>query len=220
MYFNLDKQKKIFFKYFVIFFLFAFLVINWGDVSWLFNYKVVTKIVGDFLQKITFSVSKQGGGGTRKLLERQETKCVFSEKTDWLEIPKINLSVPIIFPKKENKEIDFEKLLDEGAVFYPSSSLPGEKGETIILGHSAPLNWPKVRYEWIFSRLSELEKGDEIIIYYDYCKYRYIVFDKKILNKGESIPVFNNQDNVLVLTSCWPPGKDYKRIIVGAKIKY
>ena len=106
-------------------------------------------------------------------------------------------------------------------VHYPGSTLPGIKGQTIILGHSAPLGWPKIRYDWVFTNLAHLDKGDKIFVYFNHKKYTYSVKGKLFLNRGEDLPsrLLTNSENMLVLISCWPPGKDFKRIAVNAEIK-
>jgi sortase (surface protein transpeptidase) len=67
-------------------------------------------------------------------------------------------------------------------VLFPDSALPGQIGQTIILGHSAPQNWPKRKYDWVFSRLNELEKEDDVIFNFNQKEYIYRVKSKKFLN--------------------------------------
>ena len=43
------KSAKKIFKIAVMIYLASFLVINWSDVSWIFNYKTVSGLVSDFL---------------------------------------------------------------------------------------------------------------------------------------------------------------------------
>ena len=111
-----------------------------------------------------------------------------------------------------------QKALNIGVVLFPDSVLPGESGQTIILGHSAPVGWPKIKYDWIFSRLNELTEGDEIIVYFNNRKYAYVVSRKVFLERGEEISEdgLTNDENMVVLISCWPPGKDLRRIAVEA----
>jgi LPXTG-site transpeptidase (sortase) family protein len=108
--------------------------------------------------------------------------------------------------------------LNKGVVLYPQSTLPGESGQTIILGHSAPANWPKIKYDWIFSRISDLEENDEIFLYFNQRKFSYYVKQKIFLEKGEELPGgLTGFKNTLILISCWPPGKDLRRIAVVAE---
>ena len=143
----------------------------------------------------------------------------FYEREDGLEIPKIDISAPLIFARSGDKK-EIEASLDLGVVHFFDSALPGEIGETVILGHSAPPGWPKIKYDWVFSRINELENGDEIIFFFDNKKFNYFVTNKFFLEKGEEIPEYSaSSENVLILISCWPPGKDVKRIAVEARMK-
>jgi len=106
-------------------------------------------------------------------------------------------------------------------VHFPDSVLPGEIGQTIILGHSAPPSWPNIKYYWVFVRISELAEGDEIFVFFNNREYRYTVARKFFLERGEEIsqdPLTDNT-NVLLLISCWPPETGTRRIAVEAELK-
>lgn len=205
--FSREGAKKLF-KPFILLFLVNFLIINWSDISWMFNYKVISGIVSDFFEKIS---SKSDN-----IAQLEETD--YFNKENSLEIPKIGVLAPLIIVEDSNEK-DFDKELDEGVIFFPSSALPGQAGQTIILGHSAHSNWPKVKYDWVFSRLNELEEKDEINFYFNHQKYTYYVKKKSFLRKGEEIPNGSTySENTLLLISCWPPGENFKRIIVEATL--
>lgn len=195
------ELKKLW-RVFILVFLVSFLIINWNDVSWIFNLRTVSRILTGFFQK-----------------ENKNTLSSHQEfgKENGIEIPKIEISAPLIFVAEEN---DVLKNLDRGVVHFPDSVLPSEIGQTIILGHSAPPDWPKIKYDWVFSRINELEKGDEILIYFNNQRYSYSVTKKTFLEKEEQFPENGLTDfqNMLVLISCWPPGKDIKRIAVEATL--
>jgi sortase A len=110
------------------------------------------------------------------------------------------------------------KDLDKGVIYYPGSVYPGQVGQIIILGHSAPVGWPKIKHDWVFSNLEKLEIGDSIMIDLNNKQYTYIVKKKAIIAAGADVPAYNSDINVLTLISCWPPGKDYQRIAVQAEL--
>lgn len=201
-------SKKIW-KYFVFIFLVNFLIFNWNEVSWIFNYKAVSEIVQSFFQKnnpIAISNSFK------------DAAIGYSDSENNLEIAKIGISAPLISATDEK---DVNKDLSGGVVIFPGSVFPGERGQTIILGHSAPSSWPKINYTWVFTRLDELKEGDEIILHFNHQKLTYYVAEKTFLNKGEEI---NQRDltsskNTLVLISCWPPSTGLKRIALRAVLK-
>jgi len=197
-------MNKTFLKYFLLFFLLVFLILNWGKISWLFNYKVLFQFLPKPVEKTKIENPPV-----------PETKCESSEKEDSIEILKLGISAPLVFVLNEN---EIHKALDSGVVHFPGSALPGEIGEIIILGHSAPPGWPKIKYDWVFSQIQNLEPGDLIILNFKKCKFSFEVSDKRILLREGEIPKEWKIEGkpILVLISCWPPGEDLKRIAVMA----
>jgi LPXTG-site transpeptidase (sortase) family protein len=197
------KGLKKLLKPFILLFLINFLIINWNDISWIFNYRVISGATSKFLEVLA----------NEKNFINELNQTNYSQKENSLEIPEIGVTAPLIII--ENSNNNFDKELDRGVVLFPNSVLPGEMGQTIILGHSAPSNWPKVNYEGVFSNIADLEEKDEIILYFNHQKYTYSVNQKIFLEKGEEIP--NNTEtsgNTLLLISCWPPGKNIQRVII------
>jgi len=168
------------------------------------------------------SIDKNGplfiSASQRKLIKEME--CFFNVKENSISIPKIRIEAPLVFLDTSEKQ-DFKKALDKGVVHYPESELPNKEGTTIFLGHSAPLGWPKIRYDWVFSNLNQLETRDLVYIIFNNCQYDYRVLGKYFLDKGEELPEDNlsreNGSN-LILISCWPPGQDHRRIAILAEI--
>jgi len=143
----------------------------------------------------------------------------FTEKENSIEIPKIDIIAPLVSAESTDTK-DLKKSLDKGVVLYPQSALPGENGQVFILGHSAPSGWPKIKYDWVFSRLNDLEKDDEVFINFQHKRYIYKIIQKIFLEKGEKIPDnVSDSKSVLYLISCWPPGRDIRRIAVEAYLK-
>lgn len=212
IYESIKKELGKFVGLFLILYLIVFIVLNM--TGWLVRPKPI-EVSPEIIDSIVDSNENET---TEKKQEDQEPECVFSEKPDSIFIPKINIEAPLIFLNEQGA--DFLKALDRGVVHYFESDLPGEPGETIFLGHSAPIGWPKIRYDWVFSDLNKLESQDEIHISYKSCKYIYQVSTKYFLDKGEKLPDdLTNSENVLVLISCWPPGKNIQRIAIQAVIR-
>ena len=212
---NIKNIKRLW-KPFVFLFLLSFLIINWGDISQIFpyfSYRVVWARISEPFIKISAAMDS--------LITLEEKNYDYLAKDDYfykegiIEIPKIRIEAPVIFLEQTDKK-DFEEALERGVLYYPNSALPGEEGSAIILGHSAPSNWPKINYDWVFNDLNKLETGDIIYIFFNYQRYNYKVRNKFFFDKGEEIPLpdLTNFKSVLTLLSCWPPGKDQKRIAV------
>jgi LPXTG-site transpeptidase (sortase) family protein len=244
-----EQEIEKLWKPFVVVLVFSFLIINWADVSWVFNYRAVSNVALEYFQTALAgnsaeeeeiaAGSDEGEGeilrGAQNDEERGEIAAsrssaprndeeageeVYVNLSNRIEIPKIGILAPLIFVNNSNNGYLHDKL-DSGVVHFPGSAKPGESGQTIVLGHSAPPNWPKIKYDWVFSRLNELSKGDQIILFYNNQKYVYSVTRKVFLNKGEEMPEqgLTNNNNTLISISCWPPGKDYKRIAVESALK-
>jgi len=233
------NTKKII-KVAVLIYLASFLIINWNDVSWIFNYKEVSGLVEDFfnpyptIDASTMNAYFYPNHSPAKILPEQnlgvqgqnttsqavsDVKTNYTDKQNTLEIPKISLSVPIIFSTSTDKT-SLAKDLDQGVVYYPGSVYPGQIGQIIILGHSAPPGWPTIKHDWVFTNLDKLSAGDTISIDLNNKQYTYVVKQKTIIQRGADVPTdsLSANNNVLTLISCWPPGKDYQRITVEAEL--
>src|SRR3989339_718071 len=149
------KARKIL-KFAIAIYVASFLVFNWNNVSWIFNYKAVGGIVSDFFNPYpSISASSMGayfypnrnsGSGSGLM----NVRTTYTDKQNTLEIPKLSLSTPIIFSASTEKNV-LEKDLESGVIYYPGSVYPGQEGQIVILGHSAPVGWPDIKYQWVIA---------------------------------------------------------------------
>jgi len=210
------KFDKTLWKFFLLFFILIFILFNWNRILLFFNYQ----IIGHNVSEILSSNREESEPSTDNLNNGNGSGIKSEKKQDYLDIPKISLSATIV-PQKNNSVREAKNLLKKGTLLYFDSARPGEKGKTIILGHSAPPGWPDINYENVFSKLNDLENGDRILIHYQGREYAYYVFAKKIFFPKEEKKALNVSDSdksVLVLITCWPPGKNYKRLAVFARL--
>ncbi len=228
-----NKNAKKILKLAVLIYLASFLIINWNDISWIFNYQEVSGLVSDFFNpypSIDASTMDQyfypnhsqnvvAPQPAETKSNSKDVKTTYTDKQNTLEIPKISLSVPIVFATSTNPNV-IHSQLDSGVVYYPGSVYPGQNGQIVILGHSAPPGWPTIKHDWVFTNLDKLKAGDTVSIDLNNKQYTYVVKQEAIIKRGSDVPVdsasINN--NVLTLISCWPPGKDYQRITVQAEL--
>ncbi len=142
-----------------------------------------------------------------------------SNGASYISVPTIGVNAPISFTESTSQKV-FASLLNVGVLHYPESALPGDIGTTIILGHSAPPNWPKIRYDSVFNKLKDLKVGNEIIIDFQGEKYKYLVKNTYFLKAGEDLtPLLTFNKSMVLLVSCWPPGHNLQRIVVEAELK-
>jgi len=216
----LKEEIKRFFGFFFFLFFIIFIAVNWGTIKGIFDYQNIYKeIINSFKKEKKLVNIPEVSLETPRPTEIKK-EFPYTEKSDSIEIPKIGIEAPLLFVESEREE-DYKAPLLKGVVHYYQSALPGEEGQTIILGHSAPSGWPKIHYDWVFSDLNKLEAGDEIFINYKNHQYHYIVSKKFFLDKGEEIPSedLTNPNNVLILISCWPPGVNQRRIAIQAELQ-
>jgi len=135
---------------------------------------------------------------------------------DSILIPKININAPIISPETNDENILFSQL-ENGVVYHPDSVMPGQVGNTLILGHSSAYPWYKGEYGSIFGLLNQLSVDDQIIIFYQKHKYVYRITNKKIVRKNIGI-IDQKEKPQLILISCWPVGTAWNRILIEAEL--
>ena len=198
-------------------FLINFIIVNWSDISWIFNFTFLERgISGIFESRDVAAVDARRNTISPAPTPLYKKNSTSTDKENSIEIPKLQIEAPIVMGQEYKNNLD--KALDQGVMLYPDSVFPGEKGRFIILGHSAPPGWPKIKYDWIFTRLNELENGDEIIINFNHLRFSYKVKGKTVLEKGGDIPAEAAilSESVLYLLTCWPPGQNIKRLAIEA----
>ncbi len=133
-----------------------------------------------------------------------------------LSIPKIGAQAPIIYQVDPWNEAAYKKALESGVAQAKGTALPGEKGTTFIFAHSSGNPWELTRYNTIFLRLGELEKGDLIVISLPEKQLTYRVIDKKTVWPQEVQYLTNTQKDQLILQTCTPIGTSLQRLLVFA----
>lgn len=97
---------------------------------------------------------------------------------------------------------------------------PGDNGNSVIFGHSTLL-WlynPK-DYKSIFSKLPDLNLGDIIYINFDNITFKYKVYEMFITSPNDlSVLSQDNNESIITLVTCVPPGTYLKRFIVKARL--
>lgn len=136
-------------------------------------------------------------------------------------IPKINVDAPVVYDVPSLEENVVQSKLKNGVVHYPipgASSMPGETGNTVILGHSSNDVFDDGAYKFVFVQLDKLNKGDTFYLNYNGTRYTYSVTEKKVIDPtqvGEL--VIDNGKPLATLVTCTPPGTALKRLVVIAE---
>lgn len=140
-----------------------------------------------------------------------------TDKTNQVEISKLNISAPLVWPATASKK-DLDHALNQGVIIYPGSVMPPEFGNLFLTGHSSVYFWNKSPYGEIFANLNKLTSGDEIAIYLDGYIYKYRVIDEEIKDADDVSLVQYTNKHILTLMTCWPTGSSSKRLIVRAEL--
>lgn len=128
------------------------------------------------------------------------------------------LSVPKLKIEKEDVLVDTNDL-SKSLAHLPGSALPGEKGNVFISGHSASSPLFSLQ-KAIFSRLSDLKKGDQIVVETPGSKFVYEIIGFKVVDPTDLSVLVppDTQGRYISLMTCVPPGLNFKRLVVLGKM--
>jgi sortase A len=136
-------------------------------------------------------------------------------------IPKINVDAPVVYDVPSLEEKVIQSKLKDGVVHYPipgANSVPGQTGNTVVLGHSSNDVFDDGAYKFVFVQLDKLDKGDTFYLNYGGTRYTYSVTEKKVINPNEvGQLVIDNGKPLATLVTCTPPGTALKRLVVIAE---
>ncbi len=140
-------------------------------------------------------------------------------------IPRISQNVPIVqVPTDKLLQKDWAALegqiqdaLRHGVVHFPGTAYPGQSGNVVITGHSSYFPWDSGRFKDVFALLHQVNVGDEIVVYHDQHKYKYIVYDKKVVKPDQVGVLTQEGENRLTLITCTPVGTALNRLVILAR---
>ncbi len=137
-------------------------------------------------------------------------------------IPKIGAS-SVVYPNVDasNPNI-FLPILKKGVAHAKGTVFPGMKGNIYLFAHSTDNFWDVGRYNAVFYLLKDLQKGDEIVIFFQNKRYNYYVTGSKIVDPSDVSYIVNAKNQTksqLILQTCWPPGTTWQRLLVFASPK-
>lgn len=139
-----------------------------------------------------------------------------------LQIGKINVSAPIVWSESE-KEKEMLTDLEKGVAHFAKTASPGQNGNMIISGHSSNYIWAKGDYNHIFKNLDDLKIGDEITIKTiqqngRVLNYKYKISDKFVTSPDDADIFADSKAPTITLSTCWPLGTTFRRLIVKAEL--
>lgn len=144
------------------------------------------------------------------------SETVAPSATPQVIIPKINVQIPIQFDIAATDEATMQKELESGIAQYPTTSQPGQNGNSAYFGHSSNNIFNKGKYKFAFALLHELVPGDTFYITKNGKVYAYKVFEKKVVepNQVEVLDPVEGHTATATLITCDPPGTSLRRLVV------
>lgn len=135
-------------------------------------------------------------------------------------IPKINVDVPVVYDVGSLEDKPVQAALTRGVVSYRlpgADSLPGQVGNTVILGHSSNDVFDPGNFKFAFVLLDKLDSGDLFYIHYQGQRYIYKVTGKKVIEPNQLSELqINKSKPIATLVTCTPAGTAKQRLLVFA----
>lgn len=107
----------------------------------------------------------------------------------------------------DNVRADYLNVLLTSLAHLKGTAYPGQKGNSVIFGHSAlPYLYSPRNLQTIFTRLDELKFGDLIIVDTDSRVLKFQVEKGGLLGDRATIADLTSRKPRLTLLTCYPPG--------------
>jgi LPXTG-site transpeptidase (sortase) family protein len=150
--------------------------------------------------------------------EQQPTPEI--REPDRLWIPSLGIQAPIVYTD-DNSESSLQLALRSGVVHYPGSALPGEAGNTYLMGHSSDYPIAPGNYKTVFALLPRIKNGETVeITGSDGVLYRYKVQDQFVADPDDTHLLMQDKSRKqLTLQTSYPIGTALKRYIVTALLQ-
>lgn len=192
----------------------------------LFSYQLVSrfrfqpKLLTPLAESASLLPAPVLGQETNRTLLTQWLPDAFLERKLSTKITDYAITIPGLRIKDARVKIGGNDLA-ASLIHYAGSALPGEFGNAVIFGHSVlPQFFNPNNYLTIFSTLPTIEKGEEIMVFFDGIEYRYQVYEiTEVEALDVSILEQHYDQPYLTLVTCVPPGTYWKRLAVRAKLK-
>lgn len=157
--------------------------------------------------------------GFAQIFQQQKVEVMVPEDPNFsVVIPKIGANAPVVSNVNPASEQEYLEALEDGIAHARGTSFPGQGGHTFLFAHSTDYIWNIGSYNAVFYLLYKLEVGDEINIFYEGQRYKYVAEEKTIIEPTDVSYLTRRPDyELLTLQTCWPPGTTLKRLIVSAR---
>ncbi|MBU2219881.1 sortase [Patescibacteria group bacterium] len=146
-----------------------------------------------------------------------ETRAAsYNDSPDSIIISRLDIHTPLVMASGTTQG-QLNEALNQGAILYPGSALPGQAGEVVISGHSSVFPWVKTQYGQVFTLLDKLQVGDTVSLVYNHRQYDYQITGQEVLNPNQ-VKIFETDQPLLKMITCWPIGTSAKRLVVYGEL--
>ncbi len=184
-----------------------------------------TYVVAEELDQLednpTFTASKgsEESGLLSSFLATQKVEALVPRDPNFsVVIPKLGANANIIANVNSANADEYLSALQTGVAHAAGTAFPGQNQHVYLFAHSTNTFSNVSRYNAIFYLLYKLENGDEVNVYYQGVRHKYIVTGKTVVDPSEVEYLTRKTDSeFLTLQTCWPPGTVAKRMLVFAE---
>lgn len=107
------------------------------------------------------------------------------------------------------------RTMNKGFWHFPASNLPGQKGNTVIIGHRYAKLPPN---KDTFFNLDKVKIGDRIEVIQSDNHFTYIVTDTRVVEKNDVSVLQNYSDYRITLITCSPLWTSKQRLVIVGKL--
>lgn len=135
------------------------------------------------------------------------------ESSYFLTIPKLQIFNAFVSTTDMN--------LANHLVSLSGTSVPPDKGNTVIFGHSTIPQWFNPNdYKTIFANAYKLQVGDNFQTIVNNVVYSYKIFSIIVVDPEDtSVLSQTYDDSYVTLITCTPPGTIWKRLVIKARLE-
>ena len=169
-----------------------------------------------YFSNLTRSAQRQTGQYNTILIDEEYNKDM------WIYIDSVGIDrIKITSNVESYDENVYNRYLKDGVAHFKGTPLPGDGGNSFIYGHSAINSFFRSNPdlpETIFTRLEDVDIGDEVRIERDSKILSYTVRRKHITDAEDfSVLQPSSHRETITLMTCWPIGIGSKRLILTAE---
>lgn len=220
-----DRDLIIPFITFLYFFSFILQLFAFPSLYTILKFKIISLLSFDASRAPTFEVSPEA---IPEIKEEQalteQPAVVFDDNSkeippNYIVIPRLHVSAPIVYIETTEEKAQ-QEALQNGVLRYFRTAPVGQKGNTVLLGHSSDFLANRGDYKTVFASLPEIKKGDLVYLTNDHTLFSYQIMNTDII-KPEDVFILDQrhqEDYFLTLVTSYPINSALRRFIAEGQL--